>query len=254
VTSRRNFARSLTAAILLSNTAAAQRVRDNRPNRLRARAIAPVKSPAAAGLHTLGAREKRDSLVYIPESASKFEKAPLMVSLHGATQNAERGLALLQSLSDEHGFVLLAPASADGTWEVEGAWGADLENVDLSLALSFGLRNIDPSRIAISGFSDGATYALALGLSNGDLFNATLAFSPGYLAAGARAGKPPVFISHGTADPIFPIDQCGRAIAANLKRADYRVTFREFEGRHTLPPAVAGEAMEWLMKAAPLGA
>jgi predicted esterase len=29
---------------------------------------------------------------------------------------------------------------------------------------------IDPARVAIGGFSDGATYALSLGLINGDLF------------------------------------------------------------------------------------
>ncbi len=208
-------------------------------NRLRARAVAPVKSPAPAGLHPLNARENRDALVYIPEAAAKFAKAPLVLSLHGATQGAERGISLLKAQADEHGFVLLAPASTEGTWEIEGAWGADLENVDRSLALSFGLRNIDPGRIAIAGFSDGASYSLSLGLCNGDLFHAVLGFSAGYISRDSHTGKPPVFLSHGTADPIFPIEVTGRLLERTLKDNGYAVTFRQFEGRHTLPPEVA---------------
>ena len=218
-------------------------------NRMRARPVAPVEKPAPAGLRKLEARDKRDSLVYIPEAAAKFAKAPLVVALHGATQGAEQGIALLRSQADESGFVLLAPASTERTWEIEGDWGEDFDNVDLSLALSFGLRNIDAARIAVAGFSDGASYALALGLGNGDLFSAVLGFSAGYLAGVTRVGKPPVFLSAGTEDTIFPIDVCGRAIAKTLKTDGYSVTLREFQGRHTLPPDVAAEAMAWMMKA-----
>ncbi len=201
-------------------------------NRLRARAVAPVKPAAPAGLHPLNARENRDGLVYIPEAAAKFAKAPLVLSLHGATQGAERGISLLQAQADEHGFVLLAPASTEGTWEIEGAWGADLENIDRSLALSFGLRNIDPARIAIAGFSDGASYSLSLGLCNGDLFHAVLGFSAGYITRDAHTGKPPVFLSHGTADPIFPIEVTGRLLERTLRDNGYTVTFRQFDGAY----------------------
>jgi predicted esterase len=213
-----------------------------------------VKSPVPAGLHSLQVREQRDTQVYIPEAASKFKKAPLVLSLHGATQGADRGISLLRAQADEIGFIIVAPASEETTWEIEGAWGADRNNVDQSLALSFGLRDIDPARIAIAGFSDGASYSLSLGLTNGDLFNAVLGFSAGYIANGPRTGKPPVFLSHGTQDPIFPIDVTGRLLERTLKDNGYAVTFRQFEGRHTLPPDVASAAMHWMMAAAPLPA
>jgi predicted esterase len=211
-----------------------------------------VKSPAPAGLHSLNVREQRDTQVYIPEAASKFAKAPLVLSLHGATQGADRGISLLRAQADEFGFVLVAPASVDTTWEIEGAWGADRDNIDNSLALSFGLRDIDPARIAIAGFSDGASYSLSLGLCNGDLFNAVLGFSAGYIANGPRTGKPPVFLSHGTDDPIFPINVTGRLLERTLKDNGYAVTFRQFEGRHTLPPDVAATAMRWMLAAPPM--
>jgi predicted esterase len=246
---RRTFALAMIAGILR-----AQRTPGDGPNRMHARALAPVETPAPAGLHQLKVRNRRDTLVYIPESASKFPKAPLVLSLHGATQDADRGISLLQTQADQHGFVIVAPASIETTWEIEGAWGEDFDNVDRSLALAFDLRNIDPARISIAGFSDGASYSLSLGLSNGDLFHAVMAFSSGYLANGARVGKPPVFLSHGTGDQMFPIDATGRNVARTLKRDGYDVTFREFDGPHRLPPDVAAEAMRWLMAAKPLAA
>jgi phospholipase/carboxylesterase len=99
----------------------------------------------------------------------------------------------------------------------------------------------------MAGFSDGASYSLSVGLANGDLFSAVFGFSPGFIAGRGRTGKPPVFISHGTLDRILPIDVCGRLIVAQLKGEGYRVTFREFEGPHTLPPDIAADAMRWFL-------
>lgn len=216
-------------------------------NRLAARPGAAVK-PSPPGLHPLGLRADRDALLYIPESAAKFEQAPLVVSLHGATRNADRGIELLRSLSDEHGFLLLAPASESTTWDgIGGAYGPDPGFINRSLARAFTMRKINPARIAMAGFSDGASYSLSIGLANGDLFNAVFGFSPGFIIPGERAGKPPVFISHGTIDNVLPIDQCSRRIVPELKRLGYNVTYREFEGKHTLPPEIAAEAMQWFM-------
>jgi phospholipase/carboxylesterase len=210
--------------------------------------IAP-SSPAPAGLHRLMLREERDALLYIPESSAKREAAPLVVSLHGATRNADRGIDLLRSLADEHGFLLLAPASIGTTWDVieAGAWGPDVAFINQSLARTFEMRKIDPARIAMAGFSDGASYSLSIGLCNGDFLAAVFGFSPGFITPANRAGKPPIFISHGTIDQVLPIDECSRRIVPQLKRDGYRVTYREFEGKHTLPPEVAAEAMRWFM-------
>ena len=225
----------------------AQTPTDRRPNRLTARPGASSGS-AEPGLRPLGLRSDRDALLYVPESAQKHEKAPLIVSLHGATRNADRGIDLLRSLSDEHGFLLLAPASFESTWDaILGSYGPDVDFINRSLARTFEMRRVDPARIAMAGFSDGASYSLSIGLANGDLFSAVFGFSPGFVIPGEHAGMPPVFISHGTLDPVLPIDVCSRRIVPGLKRAGYRVTYREFEGKHTLPPEVASEAMRWFI-------
>lgn len=148
-------------------------------------------------MHPLGLRADRDALLYIPETAAKFERAPLVVSLHGATRNADRGIELFRPLADEHGFLLLAPASERQTWDaIGGEYGPDPAFIDRALARSFTLRRIDPARIAMAGFSDGASYSLSLGLANGDLFRAVFGFSPGFVIPGERIGKPPVFPRH----------------------------------------------------------
>jgi phospholipase/carboxylesterase len=105
---------------------------------------------------------------------------------------------------------------------------------------------VDPRRLIISGFSDGASYALSLGLGNGDLFSHVLAFSPGFMAPDAQHGKPPVFVSHGTGDRVLDIDRCSRALVPILEQAGYPVTYEEFDGGHEVPPAILRRALEWL--------
>jgi phospholipase/carboxylesterase len=216
-------------------------------NRLLARAGAGGLD-LTAGLHPLGFRTERDALLYVPEASLKLTKAPLVVSLHGATRNSDRGIEILRAEADRHGFLLLAPASTRGTWDIiNSEGGPDAQFIDKSLARVFELRTIDPKRIAMAGFSDGASASLSLGLANGDLFSAVFGFSPGFVVDLVRIGKPPVYISHGTIDNVLPIDECSRRIVPQLKQEGYKVTYREFEGKHTLPPEVATEAMQWFM-------
>ncbi len=221
---------------------------DTPRNRLLARVSEGSPAPPSAGLHPLGFRTERDALLYVPEASARFDKAPLVISLHGASRSSDRGISLLQSLSDEHGFLLMAPATARGTWDIiNGPGGPDAKFIDRCLARTFERRKIDAGRIAMAGFSDGASASLSLGLANGDLFRAVLGFSPGFVVDLERVGKPPVFISHGTVDQVLPIDECSRRIVPQLKQEGYQVTYREFEGKHELPPAVASEAMRWFM-------
>src|SRR5690242_9369524 len=107
-------------SLLLASLAAplgAQSPPDAGANRLSSR---PGTGPASAksGLQSLGIRTDRDTLLYIPESSAKFAKAPLVLSLHGASRNADRGIDVLRAQADEFGFLLLAPASARTTWDI----------------------------------------------------------------------------------------------------------------------------------------
>ena len=94
-----------------------------------------------------------------------------MVMLHGAGGDARGGLKLLKPLADAAGLILLAPASRLPTWDVIfGGYGPDIAFIDSALTQTFSRYAVDPAQIAVGGFSDGASYALSVGITNGDLF------------------------------------------------------------------------------------
>jgi len=107
---------------------------------------------------------------------------------------------------------------------------------------------VDRSRVAIGGFSDGASYGLSLGLANGDLFTHLIAFSPGFVAPAGRRGRPAIFVAHGVEDRVLPIGRCSRRIVASLRRGGYEIHYQEFPGGHEVPTHVASAAAGWLRR------
>ncbi len=170
----------------------------------------------------------------------------------GAGGDARGGLRPLEGLADEAGLLLLAPSSLGSTWDViRGGFGPDVEALDALLAEVFSRFAVDPARLAVGGFSDGASYALSLGVTNGDLFSHVVAFSPGFIAQGTQHGAPAIFVSHGVSDAVLPIERCSRRLVPALRAAGYEVRYEEFAGGHVVPPAIAGQAVAWLGGAAP---
>jgi phospholipase/carboxylesterase len=198
------------------------------------------------GVHTVD----EGTQVYIPDRLTAA--APLVVSLHGAGGAAHHGIDTLRAEADRRGFVIVSPKSAGGTWDIiESDFGRDVRAIDEALRQTMKRVSVDPDHVAISGFSDGASYALTLGIANGDLFRHILAYSPGFSAAPSQEGKPPIFISHGTHDQILPIDRCSRVLVPRLRRAGYAVEYREFEGPHTVPAEIKHESITWWLGANP---
>ena len=219
--------------------------------RLRARPIGPADfGPAPAGLLALGPGGARDGYLYAPAPAGAASVSPLVLLLHGAGEDARDGLAQLREQADAFGLVLLALSSRAPTWDLivgRGRCGPDVARIDAALERAFSQCEVDPARVAVAGYSDGASYALALGLANGDLFTHVMAFSPGFLASLGQTGSPRIFVSHGTCDGWLPIDSCSRRIVPQLERAGYDVTYREFDGPHVVPPGIGREAARWLV-------
>lgn len=185
-------------------------------------------------------------MLYVPESYDPGRASPLIVVLHGAGGAPEGMMTLMRPHADRTGALVFGPKSIGATWDmIQSALGPDVELLDDALEDIFARYLIDPKRIAVSGFSDGASYALTLGIANGDLFTHILAFSPGFLSAPAQHGTPRVYVSHGTADRVLPIDRCSRVLVPRLQSAGYPVLYREFDGPHTVPPDVATEAIDW---------
>jgi predicted esterase len=186
----------------------------------------------------------RDAILQLPKSSGPL---PLLVMLHGAGQNAEDMFWYLGSAHEEAGVAVLAPNSRGRTWDaISGSFGPDVDYLNRVLERVFDTVEIDPKRLAVGGFSDGATYAISLGLINGDLFPRVVAFSPGFIVDGVTNGSPRFFISHGIKDHILPIDSCGRPVVARLRGQAYDVTFREFNGDHEIPAEISREGLRWV--------
>jgi predicted esterase len=186
-------------------------------------------------------------LAYVPAGVREGS-VRLVLVLHGAGGTARQGLDLLIRTAEEESLLLLAPKSRAGTWDfIAHGYGPDVllaGHLLDEVAATYPVRGL-----SVAGFSDGASYALSLGIANGDLFDSVVAFSPGFMAPQLEHGRPRVFVSHGLDDPVLPIDRCSRRLVPRLQRSGYYVTYREFPGAHTVPPEIASEAARWLNEA-----
>ncbi|KAA9345602.1 alpha/beta hydrolase [Adhaeribacter soli] len=214
----------------------------------------PAKKPETTevkkGLQKLTLQTDNKVLLYIPETYDANHPAALALMLHGSGAPAEQGLSLLRNYADSRNIILLAPVAREYTWDIIAghAFGPDVLTIDQALEQVFFQYTIDPAHIAVGGFSDGASYALSLGLTNGDLFTHILAFSPGFAYTLSTNGKPAVFISHGIDDPVLPIDPCGRRIVPQLEDKGLKVDYHEFKGMHEIPANISENAAKWFLK------
>jgi phospholipase/carboxylesterase len=176
-----------------------------------------VRSPSSVtGLNPLNlSGTKRDGVLYVPAHIAK--PAPLILMLHGSRDSGEIIARHVRAIADEIGAIVVAPDSRDYTWDVAN----------------------------IGGFSDGGSYALSVGLMNGDLFTHVIAFSPGFMRLKSTNGHPHVFLAHGTEDDVLPITQ-SRTFARAIRGAGYDLTYVEFPGKHVVVERIARQALaDW---------
>ena len=201
---------------------------------------APAGAPPEPGVESLDLGAGAEVLVAVPPGPVRG----VLVFFHGAGGSAADALRAVGDPATAAGVAVLAPTSSARTWDlIAGGLGRDVAVLDAALERVFGWLPTSP--VALAGFSDGASYALSLGVANGDLVEAVLAFSPGFVAAPGRYGRPRFWISHGTDDRVLPIDRCGRRVAADLRAAGYDLDYEEFAGGHVVTPELVTAALGW---------
>jgi phospholipase/carboxylesterase len=208
----------------------------------------PPPAPGATGrLEPLALGDRGcDGLLFVPAAVTEKTAAPLVVPLHGAGASAETILPSVTPTAERERTLVLAPDSRGASWDVVTAgFGRDVAFLDGALERLFARFTVDPDRVAIAGFSDGASYALSLGLANGDLFRAVLAFSPGFAAPPTRRGRPRVYVSHGITDRVLPIARTSRVLVPRLRREGYDVVYHELDGGHVMQPDDVARAWAW---------
>jgi len=214
-------------------------------------ALAASSSPSESlppGRHPLGLSDVRDAVLYVPPNLPTDKPVPLFVMFHGAGGFPEKVLPFIEPHADRHGFLVLAPHSTFPTWDIViGGNGPDLERLQQALGLVAARYSIDTSRVAFAGFSDGASYALSIGVTNGDIASHVIAFSGGFMSIFVQEGQPRVFIAHGLIDEQLPIATSGRNNANKLKASGYDVEYVEFDGLHIIEPGVVARAIDFFL-------
>ncbi len=209
---------------------------------------APDRPTLPPGEHLLGLSEKRDAILFVPEGLRPGEPVPLMVLFHGAGGGAGIMLPQFAGFAQERKFLILAPQSMFPTWDlVIGGNGPDRERLDEALARVGAHFLLDPARIAFAGWSDGCSYALSIGLTNGAFVSHVMALSGGFLSVPSPQGEPRIFVAHGRNDEQLPVERAGRAKVAELREAGYDVTYLEHDGVHKLTPDVAAAAVDFFL-------
>ena len=154
---------------------------------------------------------------------------------------------------DKPGLVLIAPASKGQTWSIlRSEQDLDLESVNLALAEAYERCTIDRRRIAVGGFSDGATYALTHGVSNGDLFPADDRVLARRDRRRRAAGRSALLRLARNALQRPADRQCRRRRRPQAPHGpDYPVTYRRFRGDHEVSPTISKAAVRWFLTGAP---
>lgn len=212
-------------------------------------AVIHTTSPAPTpGTYALGITSTRDAQLIVPANVATTCPVPTVVLLHGAGGTGGEIQTML-SAAAERGIAAIVPYSRQNTWEIATqSFGPDARNIDAAIKAADQRYCIDSAHLGIAGFSDGASYAIALGLPNGNLFSHVIAFSPGFVFDVGHRGKAAYYISHGRSDSVLPFDYTQLQIVPYLQNRGYSVVFNAFTGGHGVPIDVARAAFDWLVQ------
>ena len=165
--------------------------------------------------------------------------------------------------ADRCGCLLLSVQSKGATWDTIGLariearagrttidrlFGEDTGRVEQALSAALRAEDADRRSVILFGFSDGASYALSLGLANPSLFRGVVAIAPGFhLEPAAINPKQRLFIAHSPQDRILSFDRTSYDTVASLRRAGFDLSFRPFDGGHRIDRSVLAEGVDFVL-------
>jgi len=189
--------------------------------------------------------------MYVPEYYVADRAWPLVVALHGGSGHG-RGF-LWSWLRDARSFgaIVVAPTATGPTWALMGE-DTDTPNLKRILAHVQDRWHVDPSRMLMTGMSDGGTFCYVSGLEADSPFThlapVSATFHP-LMAAMAdenRVQDLPIHIVHGALDWMFPVE-VARQTQERLAAVGADVTYREIEDlSHCYPREVNAVLLDWI--------
>ena len=112
-------------------------------------------------------------------------------------------------------------------------------------------RGIEPGKIVLAGFSQGGAIAINAALHAKRRLAGLMALStyiplPAEVSASAGYRDLPVFMAHGSFDPMLPM-QWGRASADTLTEAGFAVEWHDYPMAHAVCPEEIMDIRTWLL-------
>lgn len=190
----------------------------------------------------------------------------LMVLVHGYGAD-EHDLAPLATMYDPDGqFVAVCPRGpvtvppwGAGWYERDAAgtidpdqFVASVDLLDATIDDQCERHGLERSEAVVIGFSQGAAMTLAVTLRTGAHRPAAIACLsgmlqevPGLTYDWAATDLPPVYVQHGTVDPLVTVDR-GRHVRDTLTSAGLELAYDEYPMAHEIRPESIRDLRAWL--------
>jgi phospholipase/carboxylesterase len=194
-------------------------------------------------------------------------KAPLLLLLHGKGSNEEDLFALADEFDPRFCVVSARAPNMIGprAWAwyhlrfVPGGSVAEAPEVEESRLALLGFiddivasHGLDPERIFLAGFSQGAIMGVAVALTRPRGIAGVVAMSGRFLheieariAADGELEGLPLLVLHGTRDEVLPIAY-GRELKERLSKLPVALEYHEYYMTHEITPESLGRACYWL--------
>jgi polyhydroxybutyrate depolymerase len=171
--------------------------------------------------------QKREYLLYVPQSYDRAKPTPLVISMHGGAMwpAAQKETSQWNRVADEHGLIVVYPSGVSGrgprAWRAGGGPGL-MRDVQFISELIDTLRasyNIDPMKIYANGLSNGGGMSFVLSCTLSDRIAAVGVVAPAlFLPWSACTDRRPVpmIAFYGTADRAVPYNGGTSWVAPNV--------------------------------------
>jgi predicted esterase len=198
------------------------------------------------------------SMIRLPDGESPKSGWPVLVFLHGFGDAKESYFSLADSAA-EQGFAGLAVSGPIVQYEKRFSWPTDsFETTHKFLNQQLqrhGDKPLDPARVFLLGFSQGAEHAAGLVALHPESYAGAIALSPGglpgpQLAIRGKGPARPLFVTVGKKEPT------GNRLTAkhwadDWRKAGWPVREEEHEGSHHFPLGWTDEfpeVLHWLLE------
>ena len=211
-------------------------------------------------IHAANEREQRGGFsLYVPEYFERGRQWPLVIALHGGSGHGRDFVWTWLKAARAAGVIVLAPTSRERTWALGGP-DVDSPNILAMLEWIAAQYPIDPSKVLLTGMSDGGTFTMVSGASRSlpatHLAPIASSFGPARLPPDAQAHFDglPVYLIHGVLDWMFSV-QIARDASEALRSFGARVEYREIADlSHTYPREENLRILEWFLETSSRGA